>query len=345
MRTWSAEEEEWLRENYHEGTINDTLARFEEEFGYHHSKQATFVKANKMGLKKDRHAKERKVPAKNIMRWSSPRFAEHKAWMLEHDRGESVFRTIDEFEKEFGIRLNRSQVSLFRSTYGTCKRISHGGGKPALPVGTERPWKDGYIKVKVKMYPDVPQTKDNWRFKHYIVWEEANGRPVPEGCTVVFADKDRRNFDPDNLVAIPRKYVGQLNNDHLPSYHDRDTLLACIALCDLRSGLLDAQASVPRKCKVCGEEFVPDPKTREYRTPVATCPECIAAGHKYAGERNAGQGACAICGREFTKKNKRQRRCPECIATRPRWAVEAHKRNEEKEARSCRATAKSTTGR
>lgn len=323
-RTWSLEEEEWLRENYHEGTINDTLAAFEDKFGYHHSRQATFMKANKMGLKKDTHHKERKVPATAHMRWSSPKFAEHKAWMLEHDKGESVFRTIEEFENEFGIRLNRSQVSLFRSTYGTCKRVSHGGGRPVLPIGTERAWKDGYIKVKVKMYPDVPCTKDNWKFKHWIVWEEANGKPVPDGWTVMFADKDKRNFDPDNLVALPKKYVCQLNNDHLPDYHDRDSLLACVALCDLREAVLDAQAEKPRECKICGEMFVPDPKTRAYRTPVVTCPDCIAAGRKYAGVRNAGRGVCCICGEEFTKTRKNQRRCPECIAKKPKWSPDRH---------------------
>ena len=324
-RTWSAEEEQWLRENYHKGTINDTLAAFQERFGYHHSKQATFVKANHMGLHKDGHAKERNVPATVHMRWSSPRFAEHKAWMLEHDKGESVFRTIDEFEKEFGIRLNRSQVSLFRSSYGTCKRVSHGGGKPALPIGTERPGKDGFIKVKVKMYPDVPQTKDNWKFKHHLVWEQANGRPVPDDCVVLFADKDRRNFDPGNLVAIPRKYVGQLNNDHLPDYHDRDTLLACIALCDLRGAVLDAKAKAIRTCQVCGREFVPPEKTRQYRDPVQTCGDCLAMGRKAMGSADVGRGVCAVCGNEFVKGRRNQRRCSDCIARKPKWSVVRHK--------------------
>ena len=205
-------ETEWLRENYHAGTINDTLDAFEREFGRRPSRQGMFVKANKMGLRKDRHGGERSARAQKRMRWSSPEFEMEREWMIANDTDESVFGTIDAFEKEFGIRLTRYQVSLFRSTYGTSKRVSHGGGKPNKAVGSTRMGKDGYLMVKVREWPDVPCSKDNWRFLHHVVWEESNGRPLPDGWTVLFADRDKSNFDPDNLVAIPRKYICQLNN-------------------------------------------------------------------------------------------------------------------------------------
>lgn len=313
-RTYTPAEESWLAENYRNGTINDTLDAFEAEFGRRPSKQALFVKANKMGLKKDRHGEERQDPAQVRVRWSEPAFAEMREWMLEHDRGESVFGTIEAFEREFGIRLNRSQVSRFRSVYGTKRRTSHGGGKPNKAVGSERMGKDGYVIVKVKEWPDVPQTKDNWRFKHHVVWEEANGEPLPEGWTVFFADKDKRNFDPDNLVALPRKYIGQLNNPELPSYCDRETLLACVALCDLRSATRDAE-NRERTCKVCGARFEPTAKQRAYPKPVSTCPDCRAAGRKWRGERKPrGKARCAVCGSEFERVMKSQRRCHACIA-------------------------------
>ena len=270
-RTYTPVEEAWLRENYHSGTINDTLDAFEREFGRRPSKQGIFVKANNMGLRKDKHSKERSYKSQKAMRWSSPEFEREREWMLANDTGESVFATIDAFEKEFGIRLTRYQVSLFRSTHGTQRRVSHGGGKPSKPVGSERLGKDGYLMVKVKEWPDKPCTKDNWRFKHHIVWEQANGRPVPEGWAVLFADRDKRNFDPDNLVALPRKYIAQLNNDNLPSYSDRDTLLACVALCDLRSATLKAECR-PRKCKSCGTEFEPRSANQK------TCDACLGRG-------------------------------------------------------------------
>jgi len=329
-RTWTPAEEAWLRERYHVGTINDTLDAFEREFGRRPSKQAVFMKANGMGLRKDRHDRERFVPAERRIRWSEPEFADMREWMLANDAGESVFATIDAFEEEFGVRLNRSQVSRFRSVYGTKRRTSHGGGKPSKPVGSERVGKDGYLMVKVREWPTVPQTKDNWVFKHWAVWEEANGRPVPDGWTVFFADGDKRNFDPDNLVALPRKYIGQLNNPELPKYHDRESLLACVALCDLRSAAADAEARRPRTCAVCGAEFTPTPKQRHYPKPVRTCPDCVAAGRKAKGERHAmeedAERRCEVCGDMFAPHLPRQRRCAECIAARPKWAPWRHAR-------------------
>lgn len=323
-RAYSPAEESWLRENYHTGTINDTLDAFEREFGRRPTKQALFLKCNKMGLRKDRHGDERCVPAQKTMRWSSPEFEREREWMLAHDVGESVFGTIDAFEAEFGVRLTRSQVSLFRSTYGTGKRISHGGGKPNRTVGSTRMGKDGYLMVKVREWPDRPCSKDNWRFKHHVEYERAHG-PIPKGHVVLFADRDKRNFAPENLVAIPRKYVGQLNNPDLPDYHDRDTLLACIALCDLRGRVADAENAKPRACGVCGRMFTPSRKQRTYPQQPQTCPDCLAAGRRARGDRGDKKPtACAVCGQTFARTMKSERRCPECKAAKPRWGVAQH---------------------
>lgn len=292
-RTYTPAEEAWLRENYHAGTINDTLDAFEAEFGRRPTKQAMFVKCNKMGLRKDTHDHERRCKSEKTMRWSSPKFERERQWMLENDSGETVFATIDAFEREFGVRLTRHQVSLFRSTYGTSRRVSHGGGKPSKAVGTTRVGKDGYLMVKVREWPDRPCSKDNWRFLHHVIWEQANGKPLPKGWTVLFADRDKSNFDPDNLVAIPRKYIGQLNNKDLPTYTDRETLEACIALCDLRSATRDLEMSRPRTCMVCGAEFTPSEKQRNYPSPVQTCGDCLAAGRKSKGARKYGKKASA----------------------------------------------------
>lgn len=325
-RTWTADEIRWLRENYRFGTIAYTCEAFEREFGRPVSRHAMYAQANRHGLCKNVHGDVRDAPAETRIRWSEPGFAEMREWMLENDEGESVFPTIERFRERFGITLNRSQVSQFRAVYGTKRRKSHGGGKPNRPVGSERLGKDGYIMVKVAEWPTVPQSKDNWRFKHHVVWEQANGRPVPDGCTVFFADRDKRNFDPGNLVAVPRKYIGQLNNPALPEYSDRETLLACIALCDLRSGVRDAE-NATRTCEVCGCRFEPTARQRLYRYPVKTCPECRAAGKKARGERGDGKPtACAVCGAKFNRERSNARRCPACVAAEPKLSVKQHAR-------------------
>jgi hypothetical protein len=76
------------------------------------------------------------------------------------------------------------------------------------PVGTEviEP-KDGYTKVKIA----EPKT---WKHKHVLIWEQKNG-PLPQGSCVIFADGDRQNFEPDNLVAVERRELLYLNRKAL----------------------------------------------------------------------------------------------------------------------------------
>lgn len=244
--------------------------------------------------------------------------------MLAHDRGQGTAQLSAEFEAAWGFPLSRPQISLFRASHGTQARRSHGGGRKPLPVGTERPQKDGYIVVKVAPHPEVPQSKDNWRFKHWVVWEEANGRRVPDGWTVVFCDGNIRNFDPENLEALPRRYIGPLNSMKAAgvAYSDKETLRACMAVVDLRSAAIDAGNALPRRCEVCGREFVPDGD--RYNNNRKTCRECLDAGRKSRGTRKgAGAAVCAVCGCEFVKGSRRQRRCAACIAEKPRHSAAA----------------------
>lgn len=81
---------------------------------------------------------------------------------------------------------------------------------PALPISTERVhYKGGILAVKVE---DKGTYRQQWRKKHHLVWEQANGRPLPKGYRVVFKDGDNRNFDPDNLVAMTLGEVSTLTN-------------------------------------------------------------------------------------------------------------------------------------
>lgn len=79
------------------------------------------------------------------------------------------------------------------------------GNVPAnhRPVGSERISKDGYIEVKV-------EEPNKWRLKQRVVYEEAKGK-IPEGCTIIFLDGNKRNFDIDNLRCITRSELLYLN--------------------------------------------------------------------------------------------------------------------------------------
>lgn len=280
-------DEAWLRERYPRMTdINELLDDCEREFGWRPSKTAVYVKANRMGLHKE-PVSGRGDRAERTIRWSKE--PEMERWMLEHDRGQRMDDLMAEWRERWGFGISRGQVNLFRASHGTQRRNSHGGGRPRVPVGTERESKDGYIVVKVREHADVPMSKDNWELKHVHVYEQTHGA-VPEGHVVYFADGDRRNFDPSNLVAVPRRLVGILNAPGMPRWADAESLEACIALAEIKSAQQGVMARAVRTCGVCGRPFAPDAAhVRDGNVGIRTCPACLAAGHKWKGERQYGR--------------------------------------------------------
>lgn len=70
-----------------------------------------------------------------------------------------------------------------------------------MPVGAESLNKDGFVIVKVG-----PKC---WKLKHYIVWESIHG-PIPAGHNVLFADGNKHNFDPENLILVSYSERGKL---------------------------------------------------------------------------------------------------------------------------------------
>jgi hypothetical protein len=269
---------DWLREHYPKMTTIDTLLDdFEDEFGWRPNKQGVYVKANRMGLRKN-PVEGRGNRAERTIYWSKE--PEMERWMLEHDHGQRMDALQAEWRERWGFGISRGQVNLFRATHGTQTRRHNGGGRHPVPVGTEHVGKDGYISVKVREKATVPMSKDNWKLKHVWEYEKAHGE-VPAGHVIYFADGDRRNFDPSNLVAVPRSLVGILNGTNMPEWHDAESLKACITLAKIKRKQAEIRAVAPRKCGVCGRTFVPDEKhVKVGNTQIRTCPACLARGKK-----------------------------------------------------------------
>ena len=232
---------------------------------------------------------------------------DREAWLREFTPGHTERETIEEFEREFGIRLRRTQLKNGKAKLGLrsgtvggrfekghvpankgktweefmppesqerCRRTQYKDGNVphnALdkPVGYERTAKDGYIQVKVKDGRQE-EANDNFRFKHHVVWEEANGKPVPPSTMIVFADHDKTNFDPDNLVAVPRGIWATIQRCGL-EYSDRETLEVAVNIARLVSARRKVEKR-PRECRCCGRTF--EPRNANQRR----CDECIGAG-------------------------------------------------------------------
>lgn len=316
-RRYSHKAEDWLRDNYGHGDINDTLDMFEAEFGWRPTRQALYQKAFMLGLVKRRRSHERGKTVERTVRWSDPRDAEFLEWMLENDRGHSIAKVVDDFEEAFGFRLTRGQVSQFRARHGVGTRRGY-GGRRSVPIGTERDTGKGYTLVKVAERATVPLSKDNWRMRHHLVWEQEHGMPVPDGCEIVHADHDASNDSPGNLVAVDKKLVGIINAHGL-EYWDAESLEAAVLRAKLMSGIRERESGGVRTCEVCGAEFEPTPVQARYRNPVRTCPACLASGKKARGKpKRAYRRVCEVCHAEYDATRKDQRRCPSCIARAPK---------------------------
>jgi hypothetical protein len=272
---------DWLKKNYPMMTsIHQLIDDYEREFGWRPSKTSIYVRTNRLGIHKLPVA-GRDDKRERPIRWSKePELLE---WMMEHDHGQRMDVLADEFEEHFGFRINRSQICRFRASYGKQTRRTHGGGKPAVPVGSERESKDGYIVIKVREYPDVPLSKDNWQLKHTWVWEQANGRKVPDKHCVYFADGDNRNFEPSNLVAVPIRLVGQMNTlkGEGVTWHDAESLRAVMTMAEIRIARTEAVARQERVCRCCGKHYTNWERYKAGGSPKSTiCPECGRKGRK-----------------------------------------------------------------
>lgn len=98
------------------------------------------------------------------------------------------------------------------------------GSKPSntwRPIGAERLTKDGVVIRKVS---DTGRKRNDWRPVQVIEWEERNG-PLPEGHIVIFRDRDRTNFAPDNLEAVTRAENMRRNSiDRYPEEYRRTAI-------------------------------------------------------------------------------------------------------------------------
>lgn len=162
--------------------------------------------------------------------------------------------------------LERVRASQFKKG-----RIPHN----RKPIGSIRldSKNDGQLLIKVR---DGAGNK-NYKALSRVVWEEASGREVPEAHMVMFADGDKTNFDPENLVAVPRAISVKLNERGY-EWHDRASLEALVGMLELDRAIYKARTR-RRSCSACGDEFEPSFPHQ------ARCRRCIDAAAEATGKR------------------------------------------------------------
>lgn len=88
-----------------------------------------------------------------------------------------------------------------------------------VPVGTEVIRRDGYIQVKFT--EDRKPARYNWKLKHLLVWEKANG-PVPPGGRIVFINGNRQDCSLVNLRLVSIRDLSAVRWAASPSENDTE---------------------------------------------------------------------------------------------------------------------------
>lgn len=316
------EQVEWLCDLVSHSTSWDfVLDEFERRYGYRPKRQSAQAITSRHGVKLDSH----------VVKWSE--HPEYDEWLRKNVEGRHADELIDMFEREFGVRLtvaklkNREmKLGLRQNTVGgqfapgedgwnkgmkltdyvkdpaklaNIRRTQYRRGivpDNVKQVGDERVTRDGYIEVK------VAPGKRQWKPKHRIVWEQTHGRKLEKGEDVMFADRDKTNFSPDNLVLVKRYQRLHINRYSVP-YHDAESLRCACAAADLAHGIAKMELR-PRTCPSCGKTYTPEYKHQR------TCRSCLSLNVK--ATRDYGTGECAKCGATFRRLSARAKYCPAC---------------------------------
>ena len=292
---WTREELADLRAMFPTTTAANMAAILNERYGHNRTVAGIYTIVSELGIQK-----------KQMPFWTADRLEFMREYVPGHSEGEIAYA----FERRFGIRLTRQQVKTGKARAGVKSGTVGGrfvkgqeswnkgltwddfmspesqdhsrrtqfkkGNIPynaiGKPIGYERTDADGYTWVKIALSKSHPGCNDNWRPKHHIEWEKANGQPVPDGCNIVFANHDKTDYSHENLVAVPRSIWSIIVRNGF-AYNDAASLTACMNLARLKTCIYDATLA-PRACKRCGEEFAPRYPSQR------TCDTCLGRERK-----------------------------------------------------------------
>lgn len=132
-------------------------------------------------------------------------------YLRENTKGKSVKELQNMIEKNFNGRITTNHIAYIKNRYGIKSgRIGQfeKGHKPLKhrPIGYEKNI-NGYVYIKIGE-PSIYTSKQRY------IYEKMHGK-IPEGCIVIFADKNKTNFNPDNLILISKQEFLIMNDNGL----------------------------------------------------------------------------------------------------------------------------------
>lgn len=151
----------------------------------------------------------------------------------EHFIKENIIgKTSEELTKlinqEFNLNLKVKQIQYYKKSHKLKSGVNTQFKKNQIPhnkkpIGYEFTSPDGYTYIKAAE-PNI------YQHKQIYIYEQVHGK-IPKHHSVMFLDKDKTNFDLDNLILVADKDKLTAKNQHL-IFEDKELT---------RTGLLIAQ--------------------------------------------------------------------------------------------------------
>lgn len=188
---------------------------------------------------------------------------EQKDFIFKNYKGISNRDLTEMFNQEFGMELKIDKIKNFKSRNKLDSGLTGYFEKGQAPLNKGKKWDDyvskegqvnsrkttfkkgrvplhtkpigscyvdcdGYLYVKVRDKGTRYGMNGKWQQYHHLVWIDAYG-PIPKGKVVMFLDRNKSNFDIDNLKLVSRKELSMINKYEIYK-NDKDINLSLINL-------------------------------------------------------------------------------------------------------------------
>ncbi len=182
------------------------------------------------GMKASEKSLNRLLYEQGIKKYGRHHFTEEqREWLVDGITKYTYPELTRRFNERFGANCTQGSIQQQCLSFLSVQRGENRVAYNALPIGATTERKyDGLVYVKVA---GGRNKRESWKPLHRVLWERENGRKVRKDEAVIFIDGNRRNFNLDNLRCVPKKIMNQLN---LNSWTGKDEITQCgIKWCEL----------------------------------------------------------------------------------------------------------------
>lgn len=181
-------------------------------------------------------------------RWTT----EEKEYLGEITPGRHYKEILDLMNKkfEYKFRLKQIEKAIFRFGYKTGIDTKYQKGHEPWSKGTKglikpnktsfqkgcKPWNEkeiGSEKINSDGYVEVKIDKSNkWKLKQRVMYEKYHNVKLMPDDVVIFADKNKLNFEKDNLILVSKKKLLTMNKNNL-IFNDKELTKTGVNIAEL----------------------------------------------------------------------------------------------------------------